>query len=69
MTEAEKTNPDLAEATVTLTRFECRALRLAAIFGTPKPTPPEIKSATDKLRAAERELTPGVEGEGDGEAD
>lgn len=38
---------------VDLTPFECRALRMAAIFGTPTPTPPEVESAVAKLREAE----------------
>jgi hypothetical protein len=39
---------------VTLSVHEARALRLAAIFGTPDPTPPEIASALEKIRAIEK---------------
>lgn len=40
--------------TVEFTPLEAKALRLASIFGTPDPTPPEIESALAKLRAAEQ---------------
>ena len=36
-----------------LTAHEARALRLACIFGTPDPTPPEIMSALKMIRAIE----------------
>jgi hypothetical protein len=52
MPETTRTN-GMPEATVKLTALECKALRMAAIFGTPTPTPPEVASATAKLAAAE----------------
>lgn len=38
---------------VHLTPFECRALRLAIIFGAPTPKPPEIVSALAKIGVVE----------------
>jgi hypothetical protein len=45
------------EILVTLTADECRAIKLAMIFGTPDPTPPSVESARRKLAEAEREAS------------